>query len=234
MARVLIIDDDRSLLELLSGYLERQGYEIATAPSGQIGLSLFSDGGADLVLLDVTMHGLDGWQVLARLREQSDVPIIMLTARSDEPEVLRGFSAGADDYVSKPFSFAQLVARVGAVLDRAGRTRSDGRSVLRGADLELDLDRHRVYRSGEPIDLTSTEFKILMALLREQGRVLSPRELVTEVWGAEYVEETGYVRRYVWHLRRKLEPDPANPRYILNERNFGYVFPADDAPAGSS
>jgi DNA-binding response OmpR family regulator len=227
MARILIIDDDRSLLELLSGYLERQGYEVATASSGQVGLTTFAESGADLVLLDVTMHGLDGWQVLARLREQSGVPIIMLTARSDEPEVLRGFSGGADDYVSKPFSFAQLVARIGAVLDRAGRTHSDGHGLLRGADLEVDVDRHRVYRDGQAIDLTSTEFKILTALLREQGRVLSPRELVIEVWGTDYAEETGYVRRYVWHLRRKLEPDPQNPRYILNERNFGYVFPAD-------
>jgi two-component system KDP operon response regulator KdpE len=227
MARILIIDDDRSLLELLSGYLERQAYDVTTAASGQLGLTIFADQGADLVILDVTMPGLDGWQVLARLREQSDVPIVMLTARSDEPEVLRGFSAGADDYVSKPFSFAQLVARVGAILDRAGRTSSDTQSVLKGADLEVDLDRHRVYRAGEPIDLTSTEFKILAALLREQGRVLSPRELVIEVWGAEYAEETGYVRRYVWHLRRKLEPDPRDPRYILTERSIGYVFPAD-------
>ena len=234
MARILVIDDDRSLLELLSGYLERQDHEVAVAPSGQAGLSLFSDQGADLVVLDVTMHGLDGWQVLARLREQSDVPIIMLTARSDEPEVLRGFSEGVDDYVSKPFSFAQLAARIGAVLDRAGRAQGDERSVLRGADLEVDVDRHRVYRGGEPIDLTATEFKILMALLREQGRVLSPRDLVTEVWGPEYAEETGYVRRYVWHLRRKLEPDPAHPRYILNERNIGYVFPEDAAANGGS
>ena len=227
MARILIIDDDDSLLELLSGYLTRQGYDVVTASSGQAGLQTFADDGADLVLLDVTMRGLDGWQVLARLREASSVPVVMVTARSDEPEVLRGFSGGADDYVSKPFSFAQLVARIGAVLDRAGRPHGSEHGVLRGADLEVDVDRHRVYRSGAPIDLTATEFKILVALLRERGRVLPLRELVTEVWGPEYAEETGYVRRYVWHLRKKLEPDPANPRYILTERSIGYVFPAD-------
>lgn len=227
MANVLIIDDDHSLLQLLSGYLERQDHQVTTAPSGQAGLTAFSEGGVDVVLLDVTMPGLDGWQVLARLREQSDVPVIMLTARSEEPEVLRGFAAGVDDYVSKPFSFAQLVARIGAVLDRAGRAADGHHGVLRGADLEVDVDRHRVFRAGEVIDLTATEFKILTALLRQQGRVLSPRELVTEVWGAEYADETGYVRRYVWHLRRKLEPDPGHPRYILNERSIGYVFPAD-------
>jgi DNA-binding response OmpR family regulator len=230
MAHVLVIDDDRSLLELLEGYLQRQDHLVTTAASGQAGLDAFAAGGADIVLLDVTMHGLDGWQVLARLREASDVPIIMLTARSDEPEILRGFAGGADDYVSKPFSFAQLVARIGAVLDRTGRASEAGHAVLRGGDLEVDVDRHRVFRAGEPIDLTATEFRILAALLRQKGRVVSTRELVIEVWGSEYAEETGYVRRYVWHLRRKLEPDPQHPRYILNERSFGYVFPADPSP----
>jgi len=228
MARVLIIDDDTALLELLSGYLGSQGYEAATAASGSAGLESFAADGADLVLLDVTMRGLDGWQVLARLRDVSDVPIIMLTARSEEPEVLRGFSSGADDYVSKPFSFAQLVARIGAVLERGKRPHGESSSVLRGADLEVDVDRHRVYREGELIDLTATEFRILVTLLRDQGRVLSPRDLVVEVWGSEYAEETGYVRRYVWHLRRKLERDPSQPRYILNERSIGYVFPDDE------
>lgn len=228
MAHVLIIDDDRSLLELLGGYLERQDHQVTTAATGQAGLDAFAGDGADIILLDVTMRGLDGWQVLARLREHSDVPIIMLTARSDEPEVLRGFAGGADDYVSKPFSFAQLVARIRAVLDRSERSGDTGHGVLRGGDLEVDVDRHRVFRAGEPIDLTATEFRILAALLREKGRVVSTRQLVTEVWGSEFVEETGYVRRYVWHLRRKLEPDPQRPRYILNERSVGYVFPADD------
>lgn len=227
MARVLVIDDDRSLLELLKGYLERLGHAVTTAASGQAGLDAFATHGAEIVLLDVTMRGLDGWQVLARLRERSDVPIIMLTARSDEPEILRGFAGGADDYVSKPFSFAQLVARMGAVLDRAGRASEAGHAVLHGGDLEVDVDRHRVFRAGEPIDLTATEFRILAALLRQKGKVVSTRELVTEVWGSEYAEETGYVRRYVWHLRRKLEPDPQRPRYILNERSFGYIFPPD-------
>jgi DNA-binding response OmpR family regulator len=227
MPRILVIDDDRSLLELLSGYLEGNGYEVDTASSGQAGLAAFAEHEPDLILLDVTMHGLDGWQVLARLREASSVPIIMLTARSEEPEVLRGFTGGADDYVGKPFSFAQLVARIGAVLDRTTHGTAPAHGVLQAADLELDVDRHRVYRAGELIDLTATEFKILSALMRRPGRVLSPRELVIEVWGPEYADETGYVRRYVWHLRQKLEPEPARPRYILNERSVGYVFPDD-------
>jgi DNA-binding response OmpR family regulator len=226
VSRILLVDDDRSLLELLSEYLGRLGHQVDAVPSGQSALAAFQERPADVVLLDVTMPGMDGWQVLARIRALSDVPIIMLTARGDEPEVLRGFASGADDYVTKPFSFAQLAARVDALLERTGPSKRGG-TRLRCGDLEVDVDRHRVYRGGTPIDLTPTEFRILVVLLRERGRVVSVHQLVTEVWGAEYANETGYVRRYVWHLRRKLEHDPHHPRYIVNERSLGYVFPPD-------
>jgi DNA-binding response OmpR family regulator len=227
MSRILAIDDDRSLLELLADYLGRLGYDVTAAPDGQSALASLDGADPDLVLLDVTMPGLDGWQVLARIRAVSQVPVIMLTARGEEPEVLRGFAGGADDYVTKPFSFAQLSARIRAVLDRASPERTDGTSTLRGADLVVDVDRHQVHRDGEPVELTPTEFSILVTLMRQPGRVLSVRQIVTAVWGADYVDETGYIRRYVWHLRRKLERDPRDPHYILNERSVGYVFPAD-------
>ena len=227
MSRILIVDDDRSLLELLTDYLGRLGHEIRGVPDGQQALACLDDPPPELVLLDVTMPGLDGWQVLARIRAASQVPVIMLTARGDEPEVLRGFAGGADDYVTKPFSFAQLAARIKAVLDRVSLDRHEEADVLRGADLVVDVDRHRVLRGGEPVDLTPTEFRILVTLLRQPGHVISARQIVSAVWGAEYAEETGYIRRYVWHLRRKLERDPHDPRYIVNERSIGYVFPAD-------
>jgi len=227
MSRILVVDDDRSLLELLTDYLGRLGHEVAAFPDGQRALAGLGDAAPDIVLLDVTMPGLDGWQVLHRIRAVSPVPVIMLTARGDESEVLRGFAGGADDYVTKPFSFAQLAARIKAVLDRASPERRDGAGVLRGADLVVDVDRHRVLRGGEQVELTPTEFKILVTLLREPGRVLSARQIVAAVWGSEYADETGYIRRYVWHLRRKLERDPRDPRYIVNERSVGYVFPAD-------
>jgi Response regulators consisting of a CheY-like receiver domain and a winged-helix DNA-binding domain len=227
MSRILAIDDDRSLLELLADYLGRLGYDVTAAPDGQRALASLDAVDPDLVLLDVTMPGLDGWQVLARIRAVSQVPVIMLTARGEEPEVLRGFAGGADDYVTKPFSFAQLSARIRAVLDRASPERTDATSTLRGADLVVDVDRHQVHRDGEPVELTPTEFSILVTLMRQPGRVLSVRQIVTAVWGADYVDETGYIRRYVWHLRRKLERDPRDPHYILNERSVGYVFPAD-------
>jgi len=225
MARLLVIDDDRSLVELLSDYLTRAGHEVTGAPDGQRGLVAAAAASPDLVILDVTMPGLDGWQTLARLRAEGSVPVIMLTARGDESEILRGFAGGADDYVTKPFSFAQLAARISAVLERtsSGRQASD---VLTGADLAVDTVRHRVLRAGVVVDLTPTEFAILVALMREPGRVLSARQIVTSVWGAEFMEETGYIRRYVWHLRQKLEIDPHEPRYVLNERGIGYVFPA--------
>jgi DNA-binding response OmpR family regulator len=227
MSRILIVDDDRSLLELLTDYLGRLGHEIRGVPDGQQALACFDDPPPELVLLDVTMPGLDGWQVLARIRAASQVPVIMLTARGEEPEVLRGFAGGADDYVTKPFSFAQLAARIKAVLDRVSLDRREEANVLRGADLVVDVDRHRVLRGDEPVDLTPTEFRILETLMRQPGHVLSARQIVSAVWGAEYAEETGYIRRYVWHLRRKLERDPHDPRYIVNERSIGYVFPAD-------
>ncbi len=227
MSRILAIDDDRSLLELLVDYLGRLGHDVTEAPDGQRALAGLDAADPDLILLDVTMPGLDGWQVLARIRAVSQVPVIMLTARGDEPEVLRGFAGGADDYVTKPFSFAQLSARIRAVLDRASPERTDATSTLRGADLVVDVDRHQVLRNGEPVELTPTEFSILVTLMRQPGRVLSVRQIVTAVWGADYVDETGYIRRYVWHLRRKLERDPRDPHYIVNERSVGYVFPAD-------
>ena len=227
MPRILVVDDDQSLRELLADYLGRGGHVVLGAPDGQSGLAALCADAVDLVLLDVTMPGLSGWQTLARIRAESRVPVIMLTARSDELDVLHGFKAGADDYVTKPFSFAQLAARINAVLDRTSPGRTESSATLRGGDLIVDVDRHRVLRGEEPIDLTPTEFRILETLMRHPGHVLSARQIVTAVWGAEYVEETGYIRRYVWHLRRKLERDPREPRYIRNERSVGYVFPAD-------
>jgi two-component system KDP operon response regulator KdpE len=227
MARLLVIDDDRSLGELLCDYLGRAGHEVRSAVDGRVGLDAIAAMEPDLVLLDVTMPGLDGWQVLARIRAVSTVPVVMLTARGDEAEVLRGFAGGADDYVTKPFSFAQLAARVKAVIDRASPDRTEGATILRGADLEVDTIRHSVLRAGVPVELTPTEFSILVTLLREPGRVLAPRQIVAAVWGAEYGDETGYIRRYVWHLRQKLELDARHPRYILNERGVGYVFPKE-------
>ena len=227
MADLLVVDDDLSLLELLGDYLERLGHVVDGVASGAAALERLEARRFDLVILDVTMPGLDGWDVLSKIRAVSRVAVIMLTARADEPDVLRGFAGGADDYVTKPFSFAQLAARIGAVLERASPEGGSTGAVIRAGDLEVDIERHRVLRAGEPVELTPTEFNILVTLVRASDRVLSARQIVTAVWGAEYADDTGYIRRYVWHLRQKLERDPRHPRYIINERSFGYRFVAE-------
>jgi two-component system KDP operon response regulator KdpE len=225
MPEILLIDDDENLTELLGEYLAGQGFAARAAGDGREGLRALFERKPDLIALDVTMPNKDGWETLARIREVSDAPVIMLTARGEEADVLRGFSLGADDYVTKPFSFAQLAARIKAVLARGGRGESnEGRLV--GGDLEVDLSARRVTRGGEPLTLTPTELKLLVTLMRRAGEVVSPDELVRDVWGPQYADEIGHVRRYVWHLRRKIEPDPEHPRYIHNERGYGYRFQA--------
>lgn len=226
MSSILLIDDDASLTDLLAEYLREQGHVVHVAGDGQKGLRTFFEQKPDLVILDVTMPKMDGWETLKRIREMSRAPVIMLTARDEEPNVLRGFSLGADDYVTKPFSFAQLGARVKAVLGRAGEPAASSERLEAGA-LKVDFATRRVTRDGELIPLTPTEFKLLTALMRRPGEVISAEELVREVWGPQYANEIGFVRRYVWHLRQKVEKDPENPQYIHNERGFGYRFEAD-------
>lgn len=228
MAKILLVDDDEALLEILGQYLRRAGQQVDTAASGAAAQSFLLTSQPDIVVLDVTMPGVDGWRVLQYIRERWPIPVIMLTARSEEPDVLKGFSLGVDDYVAKPFSFAQLEARMRAVLARAGHGQAADVRMLEAGDLQIDLNSHRVRRAGALINLTPTEFRLLTALMEQPGKVLSPRQLVSTVWGKEYTDEIGYIRRYVWHLRQKLEPDPEAPRYIHNARNVGYYFSAGE------
>jgi two-component system KDP operon response regulator KdpE len=223
MTDLLIIDDDKGLTQLLSDYLSGQGYSVRAVENGKLGLRAMYERQPDIVLLDVTMPEKDGWETLKRIREISNLPVIMLTARGDEADILRGFSLGADDYVTKPFSFAQLSARVHAVLSRAVQENA-GDTKLSAGGLEVDIRLKRVWRDGQLLALTPTEFKLLITLMRRAGDVVSPKELVKEVWGAQYASEIGHVRRYIWHLRQKIEPDPENPRFIFNDRGFGYRF----------
>lgn len=222
MAEILLIDDDHNLCQLLGEYLTSQGHVVRCAANGRAGLRELFERKPDLVVLDVTMPQVDGWETLKRLREVSDLPVIMLTARDDETDILRGFSLGADDYVCKPFSFAQLAARIKAVLARSRGANSA--EELRAGDLVVNLATRRVQRGTELLNLTPTEFNLLVALMKRPGTVLSSEELVREVWGPQYAGEIGYVRRYIWHLRNKIEPDPEHPRYLHNERGFGYRF----------
>ena len=224
MPKLLMIDDDKSLMRLLSEYLVDQGFSVTCAENGRLGLRSLFESQPEIILLDVTMPEKDGWETLERIREVSDKPVIMLTARSDETDILKGFSLGADDFVTKPFSFAQLTARIRAVLARSVQDSNLGKGKLSEGGLEVDLSLKRVWREGEILSLTPTEFKLLVALMRRTGETVSPEDLVKEVWGAQYANEIGHVRRYIWHLRKKVEIDPENPRYIQNERGYGYIF----------
>lgn len=223
MTDLLIIDDDKGLDELLGDYFAGQGYSVRSAGNGKLGLRAMYERQPDIVLLDVTMPEKDGWETLRRIREISNLPVIMLTARGDEADILQGFSLGADDYVTKPFSFAQLSARIRAVLGRSPQENT-AETKLSAGGLEVDMRLKRVWRDGQPLALTPTEFKLLVTLMHHEGDVVSPKDLVKEVWGAQYASEIGHVRRYIWHLRQKIEPDPENPRYVHNDRGFGYRF----------
>jgi len=222
MPEILMIDDDQNLSTLLCGFLNGQGYTTRCAANGRTGLREMFEHKPDLIILDVTMPQMDGWEMLKRIREMSDTPVIMLTARDDETDILRGFSQGADDYVTKPFSFAQLAARIKAILVRKGDTPSGEH--LTAGDLQVDIPTRRVLRGSETINLTPTEFNLLVALMRRKGEVLSSEELARQVWGPQYATEVGFVRRYIWHLRQKMEHNPDEPQYIHNERGYGYLF----------
>ncbi len=223
MTNLLLIDDDKGLDQLLSDFLSGQGYSVRAAENGKLGLRAMYERQPDIILLDVTMPEKDGWETLRRIREISNVPVIMLTARGDETDILQGFSLGADDYITKPFSFAQLSARVRAVLNRSTQE-NEADTKLSSGGLEVDMRLKRAWRDGQPLALTPTEFKLLVTLMHHTGDVVSPKDLVKEVWGPQYASEVGHVRRYIWHLRQKVEPDPENPQYIHNDRGFGYRF----------
>lgn len=227
-AKLLIIDDDTTLLLLLRQSLDKAGYQVLTATNGLAGLQQMYEHRPDLIILDVMMPRMDGWETVSRIREMSQVPVIMLTAKDEEADKIRGFAAGIDDYVVKPFSFAELTARVGAVLHRTRQTTPHRPStVYKVGDLTIDLEERRVTKGGEAVNLTPTEYKLMAVLVENAGRVLSREQLLSQVWGDAYLGDTDYIKRYVWYLRQKLEDDPSNPEYVLTDRGFGYSFRKD-------
>lgn len=218
---VLVVDDDETLLELMADQLSMAGYRPLLAADGASGLQRVEDEEPDLVILDVMMPGMDGWEVCGRLRQASQLPVIMLTAKEGEFDKLRAFQLGVDDYVTKPFSFAELVARVGAVLARTRGSRDPRRRVDSG-DLTIDFEQRRVTVEGREVSITPREYGLLAELARHQGRPVPTEQLLLKAWGPEYAGETEQVKRYIWTLRQKLEQDPGNPKHILTERGFGY------------
>jgi DNA-binding response OmpR family regulator len=220
---ILIIDDDRTLVELLSDHLKVSGYRTLTAHDGLSGLRVALEAKPDLVLMDVMMPGMDGWETCQRLRDKSSVPIIMLTAKGEEFDKLRGFRLGVDDYVTKPFSFTELTARIGAVLARSTRTVGPAHSLTSG-DLTINFDERRVTVAGRAVALTPTEYRLLETLARHPNRTMPVETLLEQVWGREYAGEAEHVKHYIWTLRKKIEADPGDPRHLIAERGFGYRF----------
>jgi two-component system response regulator RegX3 len=226
VTRVLVVEDEESFSDALSYMLRREGYDVSVAATGPDGLASYDRTGADLVLLDLMLPGMSGTEVCRALRQKSNVPIIILTARDSEVDKVVGLELGADDYVTKPFSSRELIARVRAVMRRGGEPDDIGSVALSGGPVRMDVDRHIVAVDGTPVSLPLKEFDLLELLLRNAGRVLTRGQLIDRVWGADYVGDTKTLDVHVKRLRSKIEPDPANPKFLVTVRGLGYKFEA--------
>jgi two-component system response regulator RegX3 len=223
MTRVLVVEDEESYREALSYMLSKEGFEVIEARDGASGIAEFDRRGADIVLLDLMMPGLPGTEVFRQLRLRGSIPVIMLTARDTEVDKVVGLELGADDYVTKPFSHRELVARMRAVL-RRGQDTELLPDVLEAPGVRMDVARHEVSVNGERIKLALKEFELLEMLLRNAGRVMTRGQLIDRIWGSDYVGDTKTLDVHIKRLRTKIEPDPANPQYLITVRGLGYKF----------
>ena len=233
MTRILIVEDEESYREPLVYQLTREGYEVSAAATGEEGLELFTHGGIDLVLLDLMLPGIDGTTLCRRIREQSRVPIIMLTAKSTEIDKVVGLEIGADDYVTKPYSFRELLARIRAVLRRNQNVQQQGSAdddvPLTCGDIVMRVGRHQVTVRGESVFFPLKEFELLEYLMQNKGRVLTRHQLIDRIWGADYVGDTKTLDVHVKRVRAKIEEEPSHPKYLSTVRGLGYKIdePAD-------
>jgi two-component system response regulator RegX3 len=226
LSRILIVEDEVSFSDPLSYLLKKEGYDVAVAETGPDGLAEFDKNGADLVLLDLMLPGLSGVDVCRALRQRSTVPVIMLTAKDSEIDKVVGLEIGADDYVTKPYSSRELLARVKAVLRRLAEPEDLLPATLEAGPVRMDVERHTVSVQGRSASLPLKEFELLEMLLRNSGRVLTRMQLIDRVWGSDYVGDTKTLDVHVKRLRAKIEPDPANPVHIVTVRGLGYKFEA--------
>ncbi len=224
--RVLVVDDEPETIKYVGANLRVRGYDVLTAEDGQTALRVFRESVVDLVILDIMMPAPDGFEVCRTIRRRSGVPIIMLSARGQEKDIVRALDLGADDYLTKPFGVEEMLARVRAALRRTPQTGVASRPPLVMEDLEIDFAARRITVRGREVQLTPTEYDLLVHLAINAGQVLTHRALLQAVWGPEYGDETEYVWVYIRRLRCKIEPDPGNPRYILTQPGVGYCFVA--------
>ncbi len=223
--RILVVDDERRMVGFIRLNLEQDGFEVIEAYNGTEALERLRDSLPDLILLDVMMPDIDGFEVLRTIREVSQVPVIMLTAKGEEDDKIKGLELGADDYVTKPFSPRELVSRVRAVLRRGSSFEEDEEGMIEVDDrLRIDFGRREVWVEDKLVKLRPTEYRLLYHLVQNAGWVLTHDQILTKVWGYEYRDEPHYVRLYINYLRKKIEEDPADPQYILTERGVGYRF----------
>lgn len=232
---VLVVDDEPHIIKLVRANLESAGYRVVTAADGEQAISTARNEMPDLILLDIMLPRVDGYAVCQRIREFSAVPVIMLTARSTEVDLVHGFEVGADDYLTKPFAVSELLMRVQAVLRRSKWPEEImSRQGFKAGQIDIDFALHRVTAAGEEVKLTPTEYRLLSYLAANANRVITHRELLRAVWGPEYGEEAEYLRVYVRYLRQKLEPDPSHPVYLITQPGSGYMLyqpPEDRQPA---
>jgi len=228
VTRVLVVEDEESFSDALSYMLRKEGFEVAVAATGPDALDSFDRAGADLVLLDLMLPGLPGTEVCRELRTKSNVPVIMLTAKDSEVDKVVGLELGADDYVTKPFSSRELVARIRAVLRRRGDVEELAPPTLEAGPVRMDVERHVVTVSSREVPLPLKEFELLEVLLRNAGRVLTRMQLIDRVWGADYVGDTKTLDVHIKRLRAKIEPVPSTPRFIMTVRGLGYKFEPDE------
>lgn len=221
---VLVVDDDVRILRLLQRILELEGYQVLTATDGEAALDIFDKETPDLVLLDIMLPGMDGYTICRHIREFSEVPIIMVSIKDHDEEKVEGLNAGADDYVSKPFSAGELVARVRAKLRRSRLWDEHPEKTFRFEDLVIDFARHRVTRGNQEVNLTATEYKLLSYLVHNAGRVVTPDQTLERVWGEEYIGELHLLQVTIARLRQKLGDGAKNPRYILTRPGIGYMM----------
>jgi two-component system, OmpR family, KDP operon response regulator KdpE len=225
--RVLAVDDEPQILKALATNLSARGYDVDVAPDGETAVRLAADRHPDLVILDLGLPGMSGVEVIDALRSWTSTPIIVLSARDTDPDKITALDAGADDYVTKPFSIGELMARVRAALRRATVGENEQAEIVTD-DFTIDLAAHTVSREGEAVHLTPIEWRLVEALVRHPGRLISQRQLLQTVWGPSYEDETNYLRVHMTHVRRKLEPDPTRPRYFHTEPGMGYRYEPPD------
>lgn len=225
LTQILVVDDEVQLLRALRANLEARQYKVWTAVDGDEALRIIGDKGPDLIILDLGLPKRSGLEVLRSLRSWSNIPVIIVSARNGDADKIAALDEGADDYLTKPFSIGELLARVRATLRR--QVQVDHSPVVATADFQIDFANGEVTRSGEPVHLTPTEWRIVKVLVQSEGRLVTQRLLLNEVWGSQYLDETGYLRVHMTHIRRKLEPEPARPRYFRTEPGIGYRFHGD-------